>query len=55
MVKRFFYTKENIKDNKISINSPLARALIGHLEGDVVEVKAPGGVVEYEIVTVEHL
>ena len=45
----------SIKDNKISINSPLARALISHTEGEFVEVKAPGGIVEYEIASVKHL
>ncbi|MET0356400.1 MAG: transcription elongation factor GreA [Cellvibrio sp.] len=44
-----------IKANKISVNSPIARALIGKEEGDVVVVKAPGGEVEYEIDKVEHI
>jgi len=44
-----------IKANKISVNSPIARALIGKEEGDVVVVKAPGGEVEYEIGKVEHI
>lgn len=45
----------DVKSNKISINSPIARALIGKEEGDVVVVKAPGGELEYEIDKVEHL
>ncbi len=45
----------NVKANKISVNSPIARALIGKEEGDVVEVKTPGGEVEYEIDKVEHI
>ncbi len=45
----------NIKDNKISISSPIARALIGKYSGDVVEVKAPGGIKEYEILDVKYL
>lgn len=45
----------NIKTGKISINSPIARALIGKLEGDVVDVQAPGGVISYEITAVEYL
>lgn len=45
----------DVKINKISINSPIARALIGKEEGDVVVVKAPSGDVEYEIETVEHI
>ena len=40
---------------KISIHSPIARGLIGKSEGDEVSVRTPGGVVEYEIVQVEHL
>jgi transcription elongation factor GreA len=45
----------DVKANKISVNSPIARALIGKEEGDVVVVKAPGGEVEYEIDKVEHI
>lgn len=45
----------DVKANKISISSPIARALIGKEEGDVVVVKTPGGDVEYEIDLVEHL
>ncbi|MDO3381191.1 transcription elongation factor GreA [Gilvimarinus algae] len=45
----------DVKANKISVSSPIARALIGKEEGDVVMVKAPGGEVEYEIDKVEHL
>ncbi|WP_196160410.1 transcription elongation factor GreA [Reinekea sp. G2M2-21] len=44
----------NVKVNKISVNSPIARALIGKEEGDVVVVRTPGGEVEYEIELVEH-
>ena len=43
------------KANLISVNSPIARALIGKAEGDEVTVKAPGGDVIYEIEAVEHL
>ena len=45
----------DVKSNKISVNSPIARALIGKEEGDVVVVKAPGGDVDYEIDKVEHI
>ncbi|QEA38556.1 transcription elongation factor GreA [Pistricoccus aurantiacus] len=45
----------NIKEGKISVTSPIARALIGKEEGDVVTVRTPKGNVEYEIVSVEHL
>lgn len=45
----------DIKRNLISITSPIARALIGKSEADVVKVQAPGGVREYEIVDVSYL
>jgi transcription elongation factor GreA len=44
-----------IRDGKISISSPLARALIGKYPGDVAEVQAPGGVHEYEILDVKYI
>ncbi len=45
----------NIKGGKISISSPIARALIGKEEGDVAVVQTPGGGVEYEIDQVHHI
>ena len=45
----------DIKIGLISILSPIARALIGKSEGDIVDVTAPGGVRSYEIVTVRYL
>ncbi|MDI5892930.1 transcription elongation factor GreA [Halomonas rhizosphaerae] len=45
----------DIKAGRISVTSPIARALIGKEEGDVVLVRTPGGEVEYEISSVEHL
>ena len=45
----------SIKDGKISVTSPIARALIGKEEGDVVVVRTPGGDVEYEISEVHHI
>ncbi|RTE64678.1 transcription elongation factor GreA [Amphritea opalescens] len=45
----------NIKGGKISISSPIARALIGKEEGDVAVVQTPGGGVEYEIDQVRHI
>lgn len=45
----------NIKEGRISIGSPIARALIGKEAGDVVTVKAPAGNVEYEILSVEYI
>ncbi len=44
----------DIKANRISISSPIARALIGKEEGDVVTVQIPSGTVEYEIDEVRH-
>ena len=44
----------DIKQNKISLNSPVARALIGKFGGDVVEVQTPGGRREYEILDVRY-
>ncbi|MCW5725052.1 MAG: transcription elongation factor GreA [Maricaulaceae bacterium] len=43
----------DVKDGKISITSPIARALVGKETGDVVEVNAPGGLKSYEILKVE--
>ena len=45
----------DVKNGKISVTSPIARGLIGKEEGDEVSVTTPGGVVEYEIDTVEYL
>ncbi len=45
----------DIKQGKISISSPIARALIGKYSGDVAEVQAPGGVREYEILDVKYI
>jgi len=44
----------DLKVGKISITSPIARAIIGKLEGDTIEVSAPGGVISYEIATVAY-
>ena len=45
----------DLKQNKISVMSPIARALVGKSEGDTVAVKAPNGSIEYEIDKVEHI
>lgn len=45
----------DIKASKISLNSPVARALIGKFAGDVVIVQTPGGAREYEILDVRYL
>lgn len=46
--------ESDIRENRISVSSPVARALIGKSEGDVVEVQAPAGVREYEILSIEY-
>ncbi|MDH5392234.1 MAG: transcription elongation factor GreA [Gammaproteobacteria bacterium] len=45
----------DIKVNKISIGSPIAKALIGKEEGEVVEVKTPGGTRTFELVEVKYI
>lgn len=45
----------DIKESKISISSPIARALIGKYAGDIAEVQAPGGVREYEVIDVRYV
>ena len=44
----------DIKENKISVNSPIARALIGKFSGDIAQVQAPGGLREYEVLDVRY-
>jgi transcription elongation factor GreA len=44
----------DIKASKISVNSPIARALIGKSEGDTADVQAPGGVRSFEVVGVRY-
>ena len=44
----------DLKQGLISISSPIARALIGKVEGDIAEVQAPGGVKSYEIIGVRY-
>ena len=44
----------DIKEGKISVNSPIARALIGKTEGDTADVQAPGGLRSYDIVGVRY-
>jgi transcription elongation factor GreA len=45
----------SIKEGRISVGSPIARALIGKEVEDVVTVKAPGGDIEYEIISIEYI
>lgn len=45
----------DIKSGKISISSPIARALIGKYPGDVADVQAPGGLRQYEVLDVKYI
>ncbi len=45
----------DIKHGLLNVSTPIARALIGKLEGDMAEVQAPGGVRSYEIVAVSYV
>ena len=45
----------DIKKNKISITSPIARSLVGKDEGDIVEIKTPDGSKEFEIEEVKYV
>ena len=47
--------ESNLKEAKISVNSPIARALIGKLEQDIVLVNAPSGEIEYKITQVKYI
>jgi transcription elongation factor GreA len=44
----------DVKEGRISISSPISRALIGKAKGDTVEVAAPGGARSYEIIDVKY-
>ena len=45
----------DLKQNKISVNSPIARGLIGKEEGDIAGITTPSGMIEYEIAEVKHI
>jgi len=45
----------DIKEGKISVNSPIARALIGKTEGDTAEVQAPAGLRNYDILSIRYV
>jgi len=45
----------DLKEHKISVHSPIARALIGKREGDYIDVKAPSGLISYEIANVYYV
>ncbi len=45
----------SVAENKISVTSPVARALVGKYEGDQVQVQAPDGAIMYEIIEVSYI
>ena len=45
----------DLKENKVSVTSPIARAMIGRNEGDVIAVEAPAGLREYEVLKVQYI
>lgn len=48
-------TEANLSENKISNESPVGKALIGHKKGEDVDIETPGGVVKYKIVDIKRL
>ena len=45
-------TEANLKEKKISVNTPIAKGLMGRKVGDVVEVQTPGGLLNFEILNI---
>ncbi len=45
-------TEANLKEGKIAVSSPIAKALLGKKEGDVVDVKVPAGLMSFEIISI---
>jgi len=45
----------NIQEGKIAVNAPIARAMIGKMLDDIIEVKTPSGVVTYEILEIQYI
>ena len=45
-------SEANLKEGKISVNTPIAKALIGKKVGEIVEVKVPAGIIQFEIVSI---
>ena len=52
IIEKLGQTEADIENGLLNIKSPIARALIGKEEGDSVEVRTPGGVKDYEILTI---
>jgi transcription elongation factor GreA len=47
-------SESDIKKNKISVSSPIAKALLGKRVGDVVEVQVPAGIMNFEVLSVQR-
>ena len=47
-------SEANLKENKISINTPIAKGLLGKKVGDVVEIKVPSGIINFEIIEISR-
>ncbi len=45
-------TEADLKQKKLSINTPIAKALLGHKVGDIVEVDAPAGKIKFEVIKI---
>jgi transcription elongation factor GreA len=45
-------SEANLKIGKIAVNSPIAQGLIGKKVGDVVQIKVPSGVIQFEIINI---
>ncbi|MEO0899080.1 MAG: transcription elongation factor GreA [Bacteroidota bacterium] len=59
MKKEFKYTlvpeeEQNVRQNKISVKSPVGKALIGKEVGDVVEIKVPAGAMQFEVLEISR-
>ena len=46
-------TEANLREGKISISTPIAKGLLGHKVGEIVDVQAPAGLMKFEILKIE--
>ncbi|QJC34331.1 transcription elongation factor GreA [Enterobacteriaceae endosymbiont of Donacia crassipes] len=49
------HDESDLKNNLISINAPLARALIGKKKNNIVKVKTPGGIIKYKVLNIKYI
>jgi transcription elongation factor GreA len=47
-------SEADLKSGKISVNSPIAKGLLGKIVGDKAEIKVPAGIIEFEIVEIDR-